>query len=275
MKRVSCLGTLALATLWFQIRPALAQHIETSTFNQAPGRPPEDPAIVERGKAAYGRYCQQCHSADMRGTETSPNLLRSQDALIDKHGEQLVPIMRGESADFPSHKTDIDPDDAEAVAAYIRTILGQIGSQGRPPGDAARQPNILVGDAERGKQYFAKSCASCHSPMGDLRGFAKKVTNPRLLQAAWLRGTYLGAKTPPATVTVTEPSKPSVSGILVHVDDFLVTLQMEDGNLLTFRRNAGTPQVVVHDPLEPHRELLPRYTDNDIHDVTAYLVTLQ
>ena len=101
------------------------------------------------------------------------------------------------------------------------------------------------------------------------------MPNPNLLQAAWLRGTYLGAKTPPSTVTVTEAKEPPVSGILIHVDDFLVTLQADDGSLHTFRRNGDTPQVVVHDPLEAHRTLLPQYKDDDIHDVTAYLVTLQ
>ncbi|HXP08705.1 MAG TPA: c-type cytochrome [Acidobacteriaceae bacterium] len=275
MKRFFLPGVLALAALCFHEIPALAQHIETSTFNQAPARPPEDPAVVERGKAAYEKYCQQCHSADMRGTATNPNLLRSQDALIDKHGEVLVPIMRGESADFPGHKTDIDAEDAEAVSAYIRSLLAEIGSQGRAPGDASRQPNIVVGDPERGQQYFAKTCASCHSATGDLSGFARRVSNPKLLQAAWLRGTYLGAKTPPATVTVTEPGMPPVSGMLIHVDDFLVTLQMDDGSLMTLRRIGDTPQVVVHDPLEAHHALLPKYRDEDIHDVTAYLVTLQ
>jgi cytochrome c oxidase cbb3-type subunit 3 len=275
LKSFTCLGTLALAALCFPVCPALAQHIETSTFNQAPLRPPEDPAVVERGKVAYGKYCEQCHSADMRGTDTNPNLLRSQDALIDKHGELLVPVMRGESADFPGHKTDIDVADAQAVAAYIRSMVAEIGSQGRAPGDAGRQPNIVVGNAEHGKQYFAKTCAGCHSVTGDLSGLATRVSNPKLLQAAWLRGTYLGAKVTPATVTVTEPGMPAVTGVLIHVDDFLVTLQTEDGSLMTLRRMGDVPQVVVHDPLEPHRALLPKYRDEDIHDLTAYLVTLQ
>jgi cytochrome c oxidase cbb3-type subunit III len=192
-----------------------------------------------------------------KSTETNPNLLRSQDALIDKHGEQLVPIMRGGSADFPGHKTEISQVDAEAVAAYIRTFLAQIGSQGRAPGEASRQPNILVGNAERGKQYFDKSCAGCHSPTGDLSGFASRAGSPEQLQAAWLRGTYVGAQVKPATVTVTEPKEPPVNG-----------------SLLTIRRSGDT-QVVIHDPLDSHRELLPKYTDEDIHDVTAYLVTLR
>ena len=35
------------------------------------------------------------------------------------------------------------------------------------------------------------------------------------------------------------------------------------------------PVVDVRDPLEPHIKLLPTYTDRDIHNVTAYLVTLK
>jgi cytochrome c oxidase cbb3-type subunit III len=273
--RIFCFpAAIVLAVFSFPGCVARAQHIETSTFNQTPQRPPEDPAVVARGKVAYEKYCQQCHSADMRGTETNPNLLRSQDALIDKHGEELVPIMRGESADFPGHKTDISQEDAEAVTAYIHTMLAQIGSQGRAPGDASRQPNILVGNAERGQQYFVKSCAGCHSPTGDLSGFANRAGSPKQLQAAWLRGTYVGAQVQPATVTVTEPKKPAVSGILIHADDFIVTLQKDDGGLLTFRRTGDT-QVVIHDPLDAHRQLLPKYTDEDIHNVTAYLVTLR
>ena len=35
------------------------------------------------------------------------------------------------------------------------------------------------------------------------------------------------------------------------------------------------PNVEVHDPLQPHKALLRVYTDKDIHDLTAYLVTLK
>jgi cytochrome c oxidase cbb3-type subunit 3 len=35
------------------------------------------------------------------------------------------------------------------------------------------------------------------------------------------------------------------------------------------------PRVEVRDPYDGHRTLLPVYTDRDIHDVTAYLVTLK
>jgi cytochrome c oxidase cbb3-type subunit 3 len=32
---------------------------------------------------------------------------------------------------------------------------------------------------------------------------------------------------------------------------------------------------VVHDPLQAHKDLLAVLTDKNIHDVTAYLVTLK
>jgi cytochrome c oxidase cbb3-type subunit 3 len=32
---------------------------------------------------------------------------------------------------------------------------------------------------------------------------------------------------------------------------------------------------VVADPLQAHRDLLKEYKDTDIHDVTAYLLTLK
>jgi cytochrome c oxidase cbb3-type subunit III len=61
----------------------------------------------------------------------------------------------------------------------------------------------------------------------------------------------------------------------VKIDDFVVSLEQADGTVRTFRRNGDTPKVVVRDPVKAHRDLLSQYTDKDIHDVTAYLVTLK
>ena len=38
---------------------------------------------------------------------------------------------------------------------------------------------------------------------------------------------------------------------------------------------ADKPKVEIKDPREGHRKLLPTYTDKDMHDVTAFLVTLK
>jgi cytochrome c oxidase cbb3-type subunit 3 len=77
------------------------------------------------------------------------------------------------------------------------------------------------------------------------------------------------------TGTITFPSGESAEGKLVRIDDFLVTLRLADGSERTYRRNGETPKVSIHDPLQAHRDLLAQYTDKDVHDVTAYLVTLK
>jgi cytochrome c oxidase cbb3-type subunit 3 len=40
-------------------------------------------------------------------------------------------------------------------------------------------------------------------------------------------------------------------------------------------RNGDTPKVVVVDPLQAHVDLLPKWTDADMHDMTAYLASLK
>jgi len=272
--RIGAAALLALPAMFTM--QGFAQHIETSTFNQAPLRPAEDPKAVAKGKQLYDAQCASCHSADLRGVENKgPNLLRSQDGLTDKRGENLVPIIQGKKAGIAGHKFYPSMEDANAVATYVRSVIALIGSQGRPPGESTRSPNVLVGNAESGKVYFANKCASCHSVTGDLKGIGSKLSNPKMLQAAWVKGTYFGIPAPTVTAKITEPGKPTIEGAVIHVDDFLVTLKIQDGSMVTVRRRGAVPKVEVHDPLEAHRNLLPGYTDKDIHDVTAYLVTLK
>jgi cytochrome c oxidase cbb3-type subunit 3 len=77
------------------------------------------------------------------------------------------------------------------------------------------------------------------------------------------------------TVTVTQVDGRKVEGRLGRVDDFMVTLTEVDGTPRSFRRDRAVPKVEVHDPMQPHKDLLRIYTDRDIHDVTAYLVTIK
>ena len=79
----------------------------------------------------------------------------------------------------------------------------------------------------------------------------------------------------PTTVTVTLPSGEKIEGVLDRLDDFAVSLTLADGTYRSFRTSGDTPKVEVHDPLQPHKDLLRVYTDADIHNVTAYLVTLK
>ena len=74
--------------------------------------------------------------------------------------------------------------------------------------------------------------------------------------------------------TVTVGQQPPVTGTVVRLDDFFVSLRDATGEYHAFNRGPGIT-VVVNDPLEAHHQLLDRYTDADMHNLTAYLATLK
>lgn len=213
-----------------------------------------------------------------------PNLLRSQVALSDRDGELILPIIQGSRQNSGMPAITMSPEDGAAVAAYVRSVLETIGRQGTPPSVGLAAPSILVGNASEGQAYFAARCAGCHSATGDLQGIATRIPDSKVLQNTWVSGGGRGGRgaAPPGspsartvTVAVTLPSGERVEGPLLLIDDFLVTVGLAGGTARTFRRDGNVPKVEVHDPMKAHRDLLSVYTDKDMHDVTAYLVTLK
>ena len=247
-------------------------------------RPPGDPVEIARGKTLYGISCTGCHGADLRGGDMGgPNLLRSQTALLDLEGERIVPIIAGSRQSSGMPAIPMSAADAKAVATYVRSILETIGRQGMPPSIGQAPASIVVGNAEAGRVYFAAKCAACHSATGDLQGIATRIPDPKALQNSWVSGGGGGrrggggrnASARTVTATVTSDSGEKAEGRLVRIDDFLVTLALADGTIRSFRRTGDNPKVEVHDPMKSHRDLLNLYTDKDMHDLTAYLVTLK
>jgi cytochrome c oxidase cbb3-type subunit 3 len=159
-------------------------------------------------------------------------------------------------------------EDVKALAAYFRSVLATATRQGGPPPGPQQNLNVLVGDAAAGEKYFNATCAGCHSATGDLAGFGGRQGNPMQLQNGWLNA---GGNARTATVTL--PSGETVSGRVGRIDDFDLALTLEDGGTRAFTREGNVPKVEVFE--SPHRKLLTTYTDKDIHDVTAYLVTLK
>jgi cytochrome c oxidase cbb3-type subunit 3 len=239
-----------------------------------PERPPADPAVVARGEQLFSVNCSFCHGSDARGGETGPNLLRSQLVMDDRNGELITTVVQNGIPDkgMPKFAT-LSSSDIVAIAAFVHSLgLGR----GGPPVPV----NPVVGDAAAGKAFFdgPGKCATCHSATGDLAGVGSKY-DPRTLQGKFLmpnggRGAA-PANIPPTTVTVILPNGQKVEGTLVAIDEFTVTLQTADGGERSFKLDGGVAKVHVHDPLQAHRDLLPKYTDSEIHNLTAYLVTLK
>ena len=242
-------------------------------------RPPGDPEVVARGETLYGINCRACHGMDLRGGDLGgPNLLRSQLVLRDEAGELMGPVIRdGQSGPGGSYMPPVplSDEDVEAVVTYVHDVLGTASRQGGPPLGEDLELDILVGDAAAGRTYFAEKCAACHSPTGDLQGIATRIPTPKELQNTWVRGASRNTERPPVTVAVTLASGERVEGELERLNDFLVVLTDGAGRHRSFGREGDTPRVELDDPMAAHREMLQVYRDADIHDVTAYLVTLK
>ncbi len=249
-----------------------------------PVRPPADPAMVARGKQIFSVNCSFCHGSDARGGEGGPNLIRSELVMGDKDGEVIATVVQNGRPDKGMPKFDLTLANISDIAAFIHSF---------PVGGRAAILNTvdpLVGDAKAGQAYFngPGKCSTCHSPTGDLAGIANKYPDVRTLQGAILagqggrgRGVAAVAATPGApdplakTVTVTLPNGQTVEGKLDRIDDFVVSLTEADGTHRSFSRNGDVPKVVVKNPLQPHLDMLRTFNDTDIHNLTAYLVTLK
>ena len=252
-------------------------------------RPKGDPDVIQRGRGIFAGACGPCHGADARGGQLGgPNLLRSQLALSDKAGEQLFPVIKNGRPGTTMPPSPLPDADINAVIAFLHDLQGKIGGQGNPPPGGEVELDILVGNAKAGEAYFSAKCAACHSATGDLKGIATRVAQPKALQNLWVSGGRAiargggGGRARPAgapravtTATITLPSGEKATGTLLRLDDFTVTIVQADGSQRTFRRNGGQPRVDITDPLEGHRTLLTVLSDDDMHNVTAYLVTLK
>jgi cytochrome c oxidase cbb3-type subunit 3 len=250
-------------------------------------RPPGDPVLIERGKALFTVNCVACHGSDLRGGVTGgPNLLRSQVVLSDEHGEQIIPIVHGARAERGMPALPLPDDDVIAIAEYIHSVLATAQRQGAPPPNAAPIPNAIVGDAAAGQVYFGANCSACHSPGGDLQGIGSRLPEGKALQNFWVSGGTFGAggrrgrgaasmegKVP--TATAISPGGERLEGMIVRMDNFLVTIRQSDGSLRTIRRDDPRMKIDIKEPLDAHRRLLATLTDKDMHDVTAYLATLK
>ncbi len=226
-----------------------------------------DPEAVARGQELYNTYaCAFCHGADTRGGNGGPSLLRSQLVQRDDNGETIAGVIRNGVPDTQMAAFNLSDDELADIAQFLHSF--ELNSR-----DPARLPpeSIVTGNADVGRTFFDQTCSGCHSVNGDLQGVGSRYGDAMDLQTNWL----MPQKASPVTVTVTSRDGTEVSGELVNIDEFIVSLRLPDRTRQSFRRRGNEPRVEINDPLQPHRDLLEIYNDTDIHNVTAYLITIQ
>ena len=243
--------------------------------------PPADPAAVERGQQLMTSQCGFCHGSNARGGSSGPDLTRSEIVQTDENGKQLGEFLRVGRPDKGMPRFDLPDAQMSDLAAFLHAAI-YLNSNRR----LYKILDILVGDPKAGEAFFngAGRCRSCHSPSGDLRGIGAKYSDPTMLQGRMMlpRGAPSGPPLPPyrapnaLKVTVTLASGEATSGTLVRLTDFEVTLfDPKSGQMRSWLRNGDAPKVVVTDPLQGHVDLLTKWTDADMHNVTAYLAGLK
>lgn len=226
-------------------------------------------ASAERGKAYFGQSCAFCHGPDATGAR-GPDLVRSPLVAHDVNGNLIGEVIKNGRTDKGMPPLPATDEQIVDVAAFLHARAKvALESSGVP--SAYPVEKLLTGNLEKGKAFFegAGGCKNCHSPTGDLAGVAKKYSSIEL-EAHML---YPDFKPPTATVTLANGER--VSGVVSHLDDFSVSIRVgeKDGWNRAFARDAV--KLELNDPAAAHRDLLPKLTQDDMHNLFAYINSLK
>jgi len=240
--------------------------------------PKIDKEAAERGRKTFVPTCGFCHGNDAHG-KSGPDLVRSALVLHDNGGDVIGPVIRNGRLDrgMPAFAA-LTTEQIADISTFLHSRAADVSNR-----FAYKIGDVITGDAQRGGAFFNGDghCASCHSSTGDLAHVASKydaaeLQRRMLYPAPNLIDIFMGkAVTPPAPpkVTVHLANGEQVSGTLDHLDEFTVSLHDASGWPRSFSRESVT--IDVQDPRAAHESLLPKYTDEQMHDVLAFLETLK
>jgi cytochrome c oxidase cbb3-type subunit 3 len=228
---------------------------------------------VEAGRVVFASQCGFCHGRDAMGGETGPDLTRSVLVAEDVRGDKITPLVRSGRPEKGMPPFTLPDTDVAAVVAFIHDtkVKAESLEGNRRTVDVA---DLQTGNAQAGQQFFegAGGCAKCHSPTGDFAGLAIRLQGLGLMQRMlYPGGRGRGGAQPVATITL--PSNQTVTGNVVYQDEFTIAITDASGWYRSWPTNQV--KISVADPLAAHIALLPKYTNDDLHNVLAYLQTLK
>lgn len=257
-----------MASLLQYLGTAEAADSSTIATPGAPSGEAHASGPAEAGESLFRQNCAFCHGRDAMGGETGPDLTQSKLVLADVNGDKISPVIREGRIEKKMPAFNFSGQELLSLVAFIhaREAYAALHKGGRRGVEVS---DLQTGNVQAGKAYFngAGTCSKCHSPTGDLAGVATRYQGLQLER----RMLYpQGAK---SNVTVTLAKGQEIKGILAYRDEFVIGLKDANGAYHSWLTRKV--KFKVDSPVDAHVELFPKYSDDDIHNLMAYLQTLR
>jgi cytochrome c oxidase cbb3-type subunit III len=229
--------------------------------------PEPDRAAAGRGAPLFQQNCAVCHGQQARGA-MGPSLITSDEVLGDNHGEQLGPYLKKGRPGKGMPAFALPGHQLKDIAEFLHLQVEEVANRG-----TYHVLNILVGNTAKGQDYVAAHCMSCHAAE-TFAHLGSSFHSPEQLQRNWIWPTRSMDSKLAVTAIVKVPDGTTITGRVTQVSDFRITLVDSGGETHAIHRGPGV-EVEMKDPLAAHQEMIMTLTNDDMHNVTAYLATLK
>ncbi|RXH54562.1 putative cytochrome c, associated with quino(hemo)protein alcohol dehydrogenase [Granulicella sibirica] len=221
------------------------------------------------GAQLFQGNCAFCHGRDAGGGESGPDLTRSRLVRSDKNGEKINDVVKNGRRDGKMPAFNFSEADLALIDGFLH---GQVkkAMSAKPGGrKGVDVEDLQTGNVAAGKAYFngAGGCAKCHSPTGDLAGIATRY------EGLELEMRMLYPRDVVSKVMVTLPSGEKLAGTVAYQDEFVLGMRDAKGSYHSWP--VGEIKFAVDSPVDAHAEQFPKYTDDDVHNLMAYIQTLK
>jgi cytochrome c oxidase cbb3-type subunit 3 len=220
------------------------------------------------GAQQFQQNCAFCHGRDAGGGESGPDLTRSKLVAADKNGDKISEVIHnGRPGKMPAFNLS----DQETLSLVTFIHAQRAKAMAMKPGGrkGVDVSDLQTGNLEAGKAYFngPGGCAKCHAVTGDLAGVASRHEGLELeMRMLYPRDAVSKAK-------VTLPSGESVDGTVAYQDEFVLGIRDAKGVYRSWP--VGKIKFAIDSPVDAHAEQFSKYTDDDIHNLMAYIQTLK
>ena len=222
-----------------------------------------DEAAIRIGNALFANRCALCHGGDAKGS-LGPDL--TQRWARGASDESAFNIIRNGVPGSSMPPNGAPDNELWAIVAYLRSV-------------SIMPPLVASGDAGRGRELFAKECATCHlvrGPGGALGPDLSAVgaTRSRAARTTSLREPSASIALGFRAVTATTRRGERVEGVVKGEDAFSIQIVTVGGELRAFRKQELAELERRAESSMPVYDM-NRLSDAALEDLLTYLGTLR